>query len=409
MPMRGTLSRGRLLALALVLPLAMPLPTQPVFAQPAGGGGRGQNAGPVEVGVVTLKSQSVPFTLELPGRVSASLTAQVRPQVGGIIEAVNFQPGAVVAKGDVLYQVSADTYKAQLASAQASLQRANAAVPTAQATVTRYEALVNTNGGVSQSELDTARGALLQAQADVASAQASVQQAQINLNLASIAAPIAGVIGVSAVDPGALVTANQADALATIRQLDPVIVELVDTSLNLLRIRDRLATGTLSGDRANPPTVTITLEDGTKLDETGNVEQGEPVVSETTGTFTLRATMPNPRRILLPGMFVRATVSVGDETAFLVPQRAVTRDAAGNATAYFVSSDGKAVSKALTTSRSYDNNWVVTGGVEDGDRVIIDGLQKISGGAPVTPVEVTLDADGVAKQTIPVPAAEPVK
>jgi len=391
----------------LALGLAATLLTGTALAQPGpggmGGAPGGMMMGPVSVGVVTLERQAVPFRVELPGRAAASLTAEVRPQVGGIVREVAFTAGSPVVAGDILYRIDDSSYAAQLAAAQAGLQRANAAVPAAQATVTRLEGLVK-GGGVSQSEVDSARATLLQAQADVASAEASVRSAQINVDLATIEAPIAGVIGISSVDPGALVTANQGDALTTIRQLDPIILELVDTSANLLRIRQRVETGTLSGDRNAAPQVRVTLEDGSQLESVGQLLPGDPVVSQTTGTFTMRVQINNPNRILVPGMFVRATIDVGSENAYLVPQRAVSRNDAGEATAYFVNTEGKAEQRVLTTARVLDNSWVVTAGVSDGDKLIVDGLQKISNGAEVSPIEVTIDENGVVPQTIEAPS-----
>jgi membrane fusion protein (multidrug efflux system) len=355
-------------------------------------------AGPVEVGVVTMHAQSVPFTVALTGRVTASQEAEVRPQVGGVIKAINFREGSQVKAGDVLYEIDDASYKASVAVAQASVEKANAAVSSAQA---KYDRYVKLGSNVSASDLEDARIALVQAQADVASAKASLDAAQINLDLTKVTAPISGLISRSAVTQGALVTAAQTTALATVRLLDPIFVDLVDTSVNLLRIRSQVESGALQGGgRGQPPTVHLTLEDGSAYGEAGRMTLTDVVVSESTGTFSLRATFPNPHRILLPGMFVRAQVDLGNNPkAFLVPQRAVTFNAAGDATA-LVATDGKAVSRVLTTDGSVANAWIVTAGIGEGDQVIVDGLQKIAAGSAVKPVEVTLDDNGVVHQTI---------
>jgi membrane fusion protein (multidrug efflux system) len=362
--------------------------------------------GPVEVGVVTMHAQSVPFTVALTGRVTASQEAEVRPQVGGVIKAINFREGSQVKAGDVLYEIDDASYKASVAVAQAAVEKANAAVSSAQA---KYDRYVKLGSNVSASDLEDARIALIQAQADAASAGASLAAAQINLDLTKVAAPISGLISRSAVTQGALVTAAQTTALATVRLLDPIFVDLVDTSVNLLRIRSQVESGALQGGgRGQPPAVHLTLEDGSPYGEAGRMTLTDVVVSESTGTFSLRATFPNPHRVLLPGMFVRAQVDLGNNPkAFLVPQRAVTFNAAGDATA-LVASDGKAVLGVLTTDGTVANAWIVTAGIGEGDQVIVDGLQKIAAGSAVKPVEVTLDDNGVVHQTIgaaPAPAA----
>lgn len=377
-----------------LIPLLIPAAA---LAQPMMGGMPGMGSGPTEVGVVSIEHQDVPYTSTLPGRVAASKTAEVRPQVGGILKSVDFLEGREVSAGDLLYQIESDSYQASLASAEATLKRAELAVSSAQSTVDRYEKLVG--GGVSQTSLEDARISLLQAEADVAAAQATVTAAQINLDHTSITAPLSGVIGLSSVNQGALVTASQSTALATIRQLDPVYIDLVDSSANLLKLRKALKSGILSGN-GRDGTVALLLEDGSEYEQIGSISQADLVVSETTGTFEVRATMPNPDRILMPGMFVRAIVEHGTENAFLVPQRAVTFNSNGNATVLVVSEDSTAETHVLETSRSYGNAWVVTGGLEDGDQIIVDGLQKISDGSEISPLPVEIDEDGVILQTI---------
>ena len=389
--------RRSLTPLSLFCLLAPLIAPAAAWAQAAPGA---RSSAPVEVGVVTLHPQSVPVTVDLPGRVSASQVADVRPQVGGIIKAIDFKAGTEVKAGDVLFELDDAVYQAQVAVANATVQKTDAAVSSAQAKVTRYKQLVGS--GVSQSDLDDANVALVQAQADVASAQATLQTAQLNLNLTKIAAPIAGLINQPTVTKGVLVTAAQTTALATVRLLDPIYVDLVDTSSNLLKIRSQFEAGTIKG---GPPetrqaSVRLVLEDGTAYAEAGQLTLTDVVVSESTGTFSLQATFPNTRRMLLPGMFVRATVNLGnDPAAYLVPQRAVTFNAAGEATALFAES-GKAVTHILTTNGSIGNSWFVTKGVDDGAQLIVDGLQKISEGSAVTPLAVTIDDNGVVKQTI---------
>lgn len=363
----------------------------------------GRTTGPVEVGVITMHPQAVPVTVELAGRVAASKQAEVRPQVGGIIEKIDFQAGALVTAGDVLYEIDDASYEASVAVARASVEKAEASVTSAQS---KYDRYVKLGQNVSASDLEDARIALVQAQADAASARASLQAAELNLDLTKVKAPISGLISVSSVTEGALVTAAQSTALATVRLLDPAYVDLVDTSANLLKIRAQVEAGNLQGGgRGAKPPVHLILEDGSTYDEVGELTVTDVVVSESTGTFSLRSTFANPKRVLLPGMFVRATVDLGsDPHAFLVPQRGVTFNAAGEATA-LVAENGKAVIHVLTTNGSMDNAWIVTGGIADGDQVIVDGLQKVSAGSEVTPLEVTLDADGVIKQTIGAAAA----
>ena len=379
-------------------------PAGAALAQGVRGGGsapaQSAPSGPVQVGVMTLQHQSVPVTVELPGRVIASQSADVRPQVGGVIKSIDFKAGQQVQQGDVLYEIDSATYDAQVAVAQAAVQKAQAAETNAQTKLTRSTQLAQTNN-LSQSDLQDAQLAETQAQADVASANASLDAAKISASLTKVAAPISGLISDTAVTTGALVTAAQVTALATIRQLDPSYVDLVETSANLLKLRAQLESGTVKGNGRTPgsTSVHLTLEDGTAYDQSGTLTVADFVVSQSTGTFTIRASFPNPRRLLLPGMFVRATVDLGTEpNGFLVPQRAVTFDASGEATAFFVE-NGKAVSHVLTTAGTSGNNWVVTAGVADGAQLVVDGLQKISNGSAVAPVPVALNDQGVAVDT----------
>jgi membrane fusion protein (multidrug efflux system) len=390
---------GCVTAVAALLGCNDTTPTQPAKAQNAS----------VKVGVITLASQSVKLTTELPGRVLASATAEIRPQVDGIVRKQVFKEGSEVKEGDVLYELDKARFEAAHDAAAAALQGAQAAEAGAQAKFDRTQQLVQSKTASAQS-LDDARAELLQAQATVASAQAAVEIAQISLNDTVIKAPIPGRIGTSSVSVGSLVTANQTDALATIRQVDPVNVDLVDSSANLLRLRAQAEAGNIGRDDRGPPKVTLVLEDGSAYSETGTLSLAELVVSQTTGSFSLRSIFANPRRLLRPGMFVRATIAVGSTPdSFLVPQRAVTRNESGKATAFFVTSDSKAETRILTTGRAVGNDWLVTAGATNGDRLIVDGLQAISNGSTVTPVNAEIDKDGVIKQVIETPPADAAK
>lgn len=358
------------------------------------------SAGKAEVGYVTLQPTSVPRTMEVPGRVVALATAEIRPQVAGIVRKIAFKEGGVVKAGDVLYELDDAKFKAAYAAAEATVKKAKAATAGAQTAFDRNAKLSQSNAVAAQT-VDDSRSTLLQAEASEEAAKADLETARINLENATIRAPIGGIIGVSAVSVGALVTENQTDGLATIRQIDPINIDLVDSSANLLRIRDEVDSGQLGRNAGTPPAVTLTLENGKPYGTAGTISLTEIVVSETTGTFTLRATFPNSQRVLLPGMFVQASVDLGTlNNAFLVPQRAVTRGDDGGATVYVVSADNKAETKRITATGTSGNNWIVTGGVASGDRLIVDGFQKFSAGAEVVPIEATINDNGVVEQDL---------
>jgi membrane fusion protein (multidrug efflux system) len=343
-----------------------------------------------EISAVTLHPQSVAITAELPGRTSAYLVAEVRPQVSGIIRNRNFKEGSEVKEGDVLYQIDPASYQAAYDSAVAALQKAEGAVPNAQAKLDRYTGL-SAQSAVSQQNFDDAKSTLVQAQADVASAKAALETARINLDYTKIRAPISGRVDASTVTVGALVTAEQTTALTTIRQLDPINVDVTQSSTNLLKFRRAVADGSLktSGDNVS---VRLTLEDGTQYKETGKLEFAEAAVAETVGTLNVRAVFPNADRILLPGMYVRATIQEGvAEDSFLVPQRAVTRNTKGEPIAMFVNADGKVQQRVLNIQRSIGNSWLVSGGVQEGDRVVVEGVQRIRDGQEVNVASVTID------------------
>ncbi len=343
-----------------------------------------------QVSVVTLQPQSVSINAEMPGRTTASLVAEVRPQVGGIIQKRLFTEGGEVNEGDALYQIDPASYQAAYDSAAAALQKAEATVPSAQSMVTRYQGLIKQNA-VSKQDLDNAIASLAQANADVAAAKAALDTAQINLNYTSIKAPIGGRIDRSTLTPGALVTASQDTALTTIRTLDPINVDVTQSSTNLLNLRQAIQDGRIKISGENV-TVRLKLETGAIYPLSGKLEFAESAVSETTGTFTLRATFPNPDRLLLPGMFVRALVEEGvAPNSFLVPQRGVTRNAKGEPTGLFVNAENKVEERVLEVSQSVGNNWLVISGVAAGDRVIVEGSQLVRAGQDVEPVDVTVD------------------
>lgn len=349
-----------------------------------------RGAAPPEVGVVVLHPQPVTITSELPGRVTAHLTAEVRPQVDGIIKERLFEEGAEIEPGAVLYRIDPAIYQAAYASASAALEKAEAVLPSLQAKAERYD-LLGQKSIASQQTVEDAASAFAQAKAAVAVAKADLETARIKLAYTQIKAPIGGRIGKSASTVGALVTTNQTIALATIREINQVYVDIVQSSTNLLKMRRALAAGTLAG-MSSAISVRLILEDGTRYPLAGKLGFAEIKVDEGTGTFTLRAVFPNPDRLLLPGMYVRAVLEEGiSASAFLVPQRGVSRNVRGEATALFVGVDGKVEERVLTINRGIGSNWLVEGGVADGDRLIVEGTLKARHGLPAKAVEVTID------------------
>ncbi len=348
-----------------------------------------QKPGPVEVGVVTVQTQRIELTTELPGRTSPYLIAEVRPQVGGIIQKRLFTEGTIVKAGEVLYQIDPSTYQASFDSARAALARSEANVVPARLKAERYKELIAIKA-VSQQEYDEIVATSKQAEADVAANKASVETARINLAYTRVTAPITGRVGRSSVTTGALVTANQATALATIQQLDPIYVDVTQSSTDLLRMEQAMASGQLKRVGANQTKVKLLLEDGTSYPLTGTLKFSEVTVDQTTGSVTLRTVFPNSKNILLPGMFVRAVVSEGvKEKAILVPQQSVSRDPKGNPLAYVVGAESKVEQRMLTLDRAIGNQWLVTSGLAAGDRVIVEGMQKIRPGTVVTEVPFT--------------------
>lgn len=348
---------------------------------------------PPEVGVVTLKIETVTLQTELAGRTVASLASELRPQVSGIVKARTFEEGARVKAGEVLYQIDAAMYRAALEEARANLSSARAVLEAAKLKNERFASLVKIEG-VSKQEADDARAAVELATAGVAQRQAALEVSRINLDYTAIKAPITGRIGKSSVTPGALVTANQPQPLATIRALDPIYVDLMQSSEARLRLRAQLGTGKLQAGTAQ---VKLKLGDGTMYDKEGTLEFAEVAVDEATGTVTMRARFPNPDDTLLPGMYVRAVLDQAvDQAAILAPQQGITRDAKGNATAMVVAAGDKIEVRTLATDRAIGDRWLVTSGLAAGDRLVVEGLNKegVRPGASVRVTEVQLPAAG---------------
>ncbi|MDQ0390290.1 efflux RND transporter periplasmic adaptor subunit [Labrys monachus] len=346
--------------------------------------------GPPQVGFVTVKRERLAVTEELPGRTSAYLVAEVRPQVGGIVQRRDFKEGSEVKAGDLLYQIDPASYQASYDSAEAALEKAQANVASSQLKAQRYADLAKARA-VSQQDADDAGATLKQNFADVASARASLESARINLAYTKVTSPISGRIGKSAVTAGALVTASQSTTLATVQQLDPIYVDVSQSSTELLRLKRQLADGTLKYPSTAGANVRLFLPDGTEYPLPGRLEFSDVTVSTTTGAVTLRAVFPNPHEELLPGMYVRTLVEEGvDDNAIVVPQRGVTRDQQGNATALVVNGEGKVEARTLGIYRSVGAGWWISKGLEAGDRLIMDGLQKVRPGVAVQTV--SLDA-----------------
>jgi membrane fusion protein (multidrug efflux system) len=339
------------------------------------------------VTVVTVKAQPVSLTTDLPGRLTAFRVAEVRPQVGGVILKRAFTEGDVVQAGQLLYQIDPAPYQASVASAEATLQHALASVKTAQATVGRYRPL-SAAQAISKQDLDNAVGTLQQNEADVASAKAALQTANINLAYTRVTAPITGRTSRSSVTEGALVTASQTNTLVTVTQLNPIYVDIVQPSTTLLRLKREMAAGQLKTDGNDQAVVKIILEDGTVYDQPGKLQFSEVQVDQTTGAVALRAIVPNDAGLLLPGMFVRGQIEEGvRQNGILAPQQGVTHNQRGEPTALVVGADDKVELRVLKTDRAIGTDWLVSDGLKPGDRVIIEGVQKVRPGAQVTATE----------------------
>jgi membrane fusion protein (multidrug efflux system) len=367
--------------------LMLPLVALTSCMSPDGAAAKGA-AGPVEVAVVTLQPTSVTLTRELPGRVAARRVSEVRSRVDGIIEERLFTEGSDVTEGQELYRIEAAPYQAQLAAAKANLARAEAARASAKLIAERDEALLKSNA-VSREVQQNSQAALAAAAAEVAASQAAVKSAAIDLQYTTVTAPIAGRIGQSELTEGAYVQRSTATLMTTIQQLDTVYVYITQSSVELLRLRRALESESLQ--RAGEATeLTLLLEDGREYTEIGTLDFAGATVDESTGSVSLRAVFSNPRRELLPGMFVRARIEQGTRpNSLLVPQRGVTRDAKGHAIALVVNTANVVERRELVTEQAVGNAWLVSEGLVAGDRVIVDGVQKVRPGAEVLVVEAT--------------------
>jgi membrane fusion protein (multidrug efflux system) len=359
-----------------------------------------------QVSVLTVQAQRVAVTTELPGRTAPVLIADVRPQITGLVQARRFTEGSEVRAGEVLYQIDPASYSASADSAQAALAKAEANLRSTKLKAARYQELVAIKA-VSQQDNDDAAASLQQAEADVAAAKASLQSARINLDYTRITAPISGRIGKSSVTPGALVTANQSTALATVQKLDPIYVDVTQSSTTVLRLKRALAGGQLSGGAAK---VKLLLEDGSTYPLPGKLKFSDVTVDPGTGAITLRAEFPNPKGELLPGMYVRAVLEEGVmDQALLVPQPAVSRDAAGKPQAYVVDAAGKLEQRSLVTDRAIGDQWLVSSGLKAGDRLVVSGQQKARPGSAVEIVPPAVAAVATAGPATATAGAAPGK
>lgn len=401
-----TIRLGRTAAIATLAALALVL-AGPLAAQaPTGPGGPGGGAqGPREVGVMRLERQTVPVTVTLPGRAVAFQETAIRPQVGGEIVEIAYQPGIPVKAGTVLFRLDDDQLAATLSAAEAAVTSAEAALQGATATVGRYDRLQGT--GVSRAELETAQIALANARASLSAAEAERALAQLAVDRTAIRSPIDGIPDIARVSVGDLVTANQAEALTTVTQLDPIYVDVSQSRASVLRNRERRSAGILT--RPDGREAQLILETGQAYPASGQIVAPGRQVSSTTGTVPYRWQFPNPDRLILPGQFVRVQVAIGAVEGVLVPQGPTRRSATGQLTA-FVARDGRAEQVVLTEAGTHGSNWIVTEGVRAGDLLILDGLTNLNGGDEIATVPVTIDAEGVVRELSGAPelaAADP--
>jgi membrane fusion protein (multidrug efflux system) len=353
--------------------------------KPQGGGPQG---GVPEVSVVTMQPERVTIITELPGRTSAYLVAEVRPQVNGIIQKRFFTEGSDVKAGELLYQIDPATYEAAYAGSKAALARAEANVISIRNRVDRYKELVTINA-VSQQEYDDVTAALKQAEADIEANKAATETSRINLAYTRVTASITGRTGKSNVTVGALVTANQPTPLTVIQQLDPIYVDATQSSANLLNLKRNLAAGRIKGGSPNQARVKLLLEDGTPFPLEGTLKFSDVTVDPSTGSFVLRVVFPNPKHMLLPGMYARALVQEGVmDNAILAPQQGVSRDPKGNPVAMVVGKESKVELRMITVDRAIGDKWLVSSGLGAGDQLIVEGIQKVRPGVPVKAVPV---------------------
>lgn len=343
-----------------------------------------------KVGVLTLRPREIPRATELPGRTSAVLTSEVRPQVSGVILKRLFTEGSDVKEGQQLYQIDPASYQAAYDNAVATLAKSKAALVTAQAKATRYKKLVDADM-LSRQDYDDALAIAQQTQAEIESGEANVRQARINLGFTKVYSPISGRIGHSTVTPGALVTANQTAALATVTQLDPIYVDLNQSSSMLLRLRKEMEAGEIEGVTDGAAKVTLKMEDGSLYPFPGKLKFTEVTVDQGTGTVLLRADFPNPAHLLMPGMYVHAIIQEGvNRNGLTIPQNAVSRNTRDEAVVFVLEQDNKIAQRVVETGQAVEDQWVIATGLRDGEKVIVDGLQNIRPGMVVEPVPVAL-------------------
>ncbi|MDD2709616.1 MAG: efflux RND transporter periplasmic adaptor subunit [Verrucomicrobiae bacterium] len=341
---------------------------------------------PPEAVTVIVRLQQALLTTELPGRTSPHLVAEIRPQINGLIQKRLFTEGSDVQAGQVLYQIDPAPFCAALNNAQAALGRAEANLPAVKGRVKRYKEAL-TDKAVSQQDYDDAAAALKQAEADIRYAQANVETARINLGYTRVVSPISGRIGKSSVTDGAIVTAYQPTALATVQQLDPIYVDVPQSTTELLRLQQRMKEGTIDHKGTNQNQVQLILGDGMRYPLEGTLQFRDISVDTTTASVILRMVFPNPNGVLLPGMFVRVLVKEGvNNQAIMVPQQAVSRDPKGNPLALVVDESGKVDQRKLVLDRTVGDQWLVSSGLKPGDHVVVEGAQKIRPGMPVKEV-----------------------
>lgn len=371
--------------LTRVRPFALSLAIAATVAACGGGDDAPPEQGPGQVTVVTLKPETITLTRELPGRTNAFLVAEVRPQVNGIVGKRLFAEGSVVTQGQPLYQIDDASYRAQANQARAQLARAEATANASRLSAARITELAKVDA-VSRQDLENAVAAQKQAEADVGAARAALEAANVTLGYARITAPISGRIGKSSVTQGALVSAGQSEALATVQQLDPIYVDLTQSAAELLQLRREQAAGRLQDNQGLP--VDILLDDGTPFAQKGTLEFSEVSVDPTTGSYGLRVKVANPEGVLMPGMYVRAVIGGGVRAnALKVPMQGIARDAKGATTAMVVNKDGKVEPRPVKVSQALGDAWLVEEGLQAGDKVIVEGLQKIGPGMPVQATE----------------------
>lgn len=346
---------------------------------------------PQTVGIVTVHPRALKAVTSLPGRVEAFEQAQIRPQVSGVILKRTFQQGTDVKAGQLLYEINPAPYKASYDQAQAQLLHAQAAALSIRAQLERYRPLARAHA-VSKQEYDNTLSSSRQAEADIAQAKANVESAAVNLDWTKVRSPIDGRIGRMLVTRGTLVTAGQTTPIATVTRMDPIYVDVNLATSDMLRLRRELASGKLEKISGNAAAVELTLEDGSRYDKSGQLRLTEITVDPATGTMVVRAEFPNPDRLLMPGMYVHAEVAEGvDPTAITIPQPALQRNSKGDPFVYALDKDNKATIRQIQIDRAIDGDWVILSGLNEGDRIIVEGLQKAHPGATVKPVEKSAD------------------